>query len=79
MNSSSPNIAVKANIWCDELQADVNEPPFLRSMIPGDLAIEFLGTIDTRLTRRHLTALQHLEYEQSRFFKHHGQHGVTFE
>jgi len=74
------NIAVKPNIWCDPAQADVNDVPyFLQDIIPGDLLVHILGTLDVRTTRTQLTRRQHLEYEQSRFFQNHGQTGLAFE
>ena len=76
----TPNIAVKANIWCVADQTDADAVPyFLQPIIPGDLLVEFLGTRDTRITRRELTATQHREYEQSRFFQQHGQVGRAFD
>ena len=76
----TPNISIKANIWSVAEQADESAVPyFLQPIIPGDLLVEFLGTRDTRTTRRELTASQHREYEQSRFFQHHGQEGLAFE
>ena len=75
-----PNIAVKANIWCDPSQKDTDAAPyFLQEVIPGDLLVEFLGTRDVRVTKRELTRRQHEEYEQSRFFQNHGQEGLSFE
>ena len=75
----SPNIAVKANIWCYVDQTDVDAVPyFLQPIIPGDLLIEFIGTRDTRTTRRELTHVQQREDEQSRFFQQHGQEGIAF-
>lgn len=79
-NIPTPNIAIKANIWCNADQTDADAVPyFLQSIIPGDLLIEFIGTRDTRTTRRELTPLQHREYEQSRFFQQHGQVGRAFD
>lgn len=76
----TPNIAIKANICCDADQTNSDAVPyFLQRIIPGDLLVEFLGTRDTRITRRELTAIQHREYEQSRFFQQHGQEGVAFQ
>jgi len=75
----TPNIAIKANIWCDAGQTDENAVPyFLQPIIPGDLLIEFIGIRDTRTTQRELTPEQHREYEQSRFFQKHGQEGIAF-
>ena len=75
----TPNIAIKANIWCVADQTDPEAVPyFLQPIIPGDLLVEFLGTRDTRITRRELTPTQHCEYEQSRFFQQHGQEGLAF-
>jgi hypothetical protein len=83
MNQSpKPNIAIKANIWCDpgEGDSDTSGPPyFLQKKLPGDLLIEFLGTREVRITRRELTREEHNEYEQSRFFQEHGQAGLAFE
>ncbi len=78
--SPKPNIAVKANIWCEPQQLDPDAPPyFLQEKIPGDLLVEFIGTRDVRTTRAVLTRQQHLEFEQSRFFQQHGQEGVAFD
>jgi|688.fasta_scaffold515157_2 hypothetical protein len=80
--SPKPNIAVKANIWCDPRVPDTDSPPlpyFLQEKLPGDLLIEFLGTREVRITRSELTSEQHREYEQSRFFQGHGQEGLAFE
>lgn len=78
--SPKPNIAVKANIWCDPQQRDPEAVPyFLQEKLPGDLLIEFLGTREVRITRAVLTHEQHREYEQSRFFQGHGQDGLAFE
>ena len=78
--SPKPNIAVKANVWCDPELSDAEAVPyFLQDKLPGDLLIEFLGTRDVRVTRNELTREQHREYEQSRFFQRHGQEGLSFE
>ena len=78
--SPKPNIAVKANIWCDPRQRDPEAVPyFVRDQIPGDLLIEFLGTRDVRIIERELTREQYLEFKQSRFFQRHGQEGLAFE
>jgi hypothetical protein len=79
-NTSQSNIAVKPNIWCDPVQADLNDVPyFLQEIIPGDLLVHFLDTRDVRTTRSQLTHRQHVEFEQSRFFQNHGQTGLAFE
>ena len=80
--SPKPNIAVKANIWCNPQEGDSDSPPppyFLQETLPGDLLIEFLGTREVRITRTELTSEQHREYEQSRFFQGYGQEGLAFE
>lgn len=75
-----PNIAVKANIWCDPNQVQVDDVPYhLQEIVPGDLLVEFLGTRDARITRSQLTPEQHEEYLQARFFQRYGQHGLAFE
>ena len=75
-----PNVAVKANIWCDPNHGQSTDVPyFLQEILPGDLLVEFLGTRDVRATRTALTRDQHREYEQSRFFQRHGQRGIAFE
>jgi hypothetical protein len=80
MNPAKPNIAVKANIWCDPNQKDPGEDPyFLQEILPGDLLVELLGSRDVRVTRDKLTKRQHEEYEQSRFFQYHGQEWLSFE
>jgi hypothetical protein len=79
-HSAKPNIAVKANIWCDPQQLDPKAVPyFVRDQIPGDLLIEFLGTRDVRVIERELTREQYLEFKQTRFFQRHGQEGLAFE
>lgn len=76
----TPNISVKANIWCDPHQVEpVDSPEFLRPILPGDLVVHFLGTRDSRIIRRELNPRQLIEYKQARFFQNHGQAGVAFE
>lgn len=74
------NIAVKANVWCVSDQNETGSPPyFLQSVIPGDLAVELLGSKDLRITQKHLTQAQHIEFEQSKFFQKYGQEGLAFD
>jgi hypothetical protein len=76
----SANIAAKPNVWCQPTNQDVDaDPYFLQPIIPGDLLVHFLKTRDVRTTRRELTARQHVEYEQSRFFQNFAQEGLAFE
>jgi hypothetical protein len=80
MNPPTPNIAVKANIWCNPQQLDPDAVPyFMQDLLPGDLLIEFLQTRDVRVIERELTREQYLEFKQSRFFQRHGQEGLAFE
>lgn len=75
-----PNIAVKANIWCDpHITRSIESPEYLAPRLPGDLLVHFLGTRDVRIIRRELNKRQKIEYEQARFFQNHGQLGTAFE
>ncbi|MBA3351313.1 MAG: hypothetical protein H0U23_02600 [Blastocatellia bacterium] len=79
-NRASANIGVKPNVWCNrEQETDDAIPYFLKDTIPGDLLVHFLGTRDLRPLQHELTRRQREEYEQSRFFQHHGQEGLAFE
>jgi hypothetical protein len=74
------NVAVKPNVWCAHDVLDPDDTPyFLQEIIPGDLLVEFLRTRDVRTLRSTLTTRQQVEYQQSRFFQHHGQKGLAFE
>lgn len=74
-----PNIAVKANIWCDpHITRAVESPEFLAPILPGDLLVHFLGTRDVRVIERELSRRQLIEYKQARFFQNHGQVGTAF-
>jgi len=75
-----PNIAIKPNISCDPRQRDPEAIPyFIQDELPGDLLVEFLRTRDVRVLRDKLTAMQLMEYEQSRFFQSYGQNGIAFD
>lgn len=74
-----PNIAVKANIWCDpHMTRAVESPEFLAPKLTGDLLVHFLGTRDVRVIERELSRRQFIEYKQARFFQNHGQIGTAF-
>lgn len=76
----SPNIAVKANIWCDpHITRAIESPEFLAPRLPGDLLVHFLGTRDVRVIEEVLSRRQMAEYLQSRFFQNHGQEGVAYQ
>jgi hypothetical protein len=79
-HSTTPNIAIPANVWCTTAQPGGNDASCdLQAIIPGDLLVEMLRTRDVRILQRELTRTQRLEYEQSRFFQYHGQEGLAFE
>lgn len=76
---AQPNIAVKANIWCDShITQDIESPEYLAPRLPGDLLVNFLGTRDVRVIERELSRRQLIEYKQVRFFQSHGQRGIAF-
>jgi hypothetical protein len=75
-----PNIAIKPNIYCFFEGYDNGcVPEALLPKIPGDLRVEFTGSLDSRIIRRELTQVQHLEYEQSIHFQKRGQRGIAYE
>ena len=76
IQGAKANIAVKANVWCNPLERDPGAIPYcLQEILPGDLLIEFLGTLDVRTLDQEMTPEQQREFQQSRFFQRHGQEG----